>query len=84
MLRGILWVSCFIEQGRNAFLEKGIYSSKGTYISRKEIPLFCNKLSMEVNIAIEFNREKYDLNCKSISCLVWQKFLPITISKKYL
>ena len=32
--------------------------------------LFCNKLSMEVNIAIEFNREKYDVNCKPISCLL--------------
>ena len=73
MLRGVLWVSCFIEQGRNSFLEKGIYSSKETYISKKEMTLFCNKLSMEVNIAIEFNREKYDVNCKPISCLLWQK-----------
>ena len=29
---------------------------------KKEITKFCNKLSMKVNLPIEFNREKYDFS----------------------
>ena len=38
---------------------KGIYSSKGTYVRvEKEITKFCNKISMKVNLLVEFNGEK--------------------------
>ena len=38
---------------------KGIYSSKGTYVRvKKEITKFCNKISMKVNLLVEFNGEK--------------------------
>ena len=32
---------------------------------KKEITKFCNKLSMKVNLLVEFNRKKYNLNYKS-------------------
>ena len=41
------------------FMLKGIYSSKGTYVRvKKEITKFCNKISMKVNLLVEFNGEK--------------------------
>ena len=33
----------------------------GAYVRKKETTKFCNKLSMKVNLPLEFNREKYDL-----------------------
>ena len=43
-----------------------IYPREGNMCeSKKEITNFCNKLFMKVNIPVEFNREKYNLNFKS-------------------
>ena len=47
-----------LNEGENCFLEKGIYSSKGAYLGVK-------KENMKVNLLVEFNREKYNLNYKS-------------------
>ena len=44
---------------RNLFIQGNIFESK------KIIIKFCNKLSMKVNLLVEFNREKHNLNYKS-------------------
>ena len=49
----------------NFFRSKGIYSSKGTYVRKKELSKFCNKLSMKVNLPVEFNRENMTLQKQS-------------------
>ena len=48
-------------EGKNCFLSNGIYSSLRV---KKEIIKSCNKLSMKVDLLVEFNREKYNLNYK--------------------
>ena len=38
-----------------------MYSSKGTCVRIKKEIKFCNKPSMQVNLLVEFHREKYNL-----------------------
>ena len=46
---------------KKEFIQGNIYESK------KEITKFCNKLPMKINLLVEVNNEKYNLNCtKSI------------------
>ena len=55
-----------IKDGENCFQQRGVYSSKGSSVrKKKEIRKFCKKLSMNVNLPVEYNAEKYDLNYKS-------------------
>ena len=53
---------CFVKRRRKLFPIKRNYSSKETYVRvNKEITKFCNKLSMKVNLSVEFDKEKYKL-----------------------
>ena len=53
---------CFVKRRRKLFPIKRNYSSKETYVRvNKEITKFCYKLSMKVNLSVEFDKEKYKL-----------------------
>ena len=53
---------CFVKRRRKLFPIKKNYSSKETYVRvNKEITKFCYKLSMKVNLSVEFDKEKYKL-----------------------
>ena len=50
----------------NCFLQKGIYLCKEKYVRvKEETTKLCDKLYMKMNLSIEFNRKKYNLNYKS-------------------
>ena len=58
---------------KTVLCEKGIFSFTGRNVRvKKEITKFCNKLVMKASLAVEFNREKYNLNCKSHFYKKWK------------
>ena len=45
--------------------EEFIHPKDHLWEKKKEIRKFCKKISMNVNLPVEYNAEKYDLNYKS-------------------
>ena len=55
----------FIKQGRELFSLKSNLAIQGNILRAKKKTKFCNKLSMKVNLLVEFNREKCNLSYKA-------------------
>ena len=53
-----LQLSVLLNEREKCFMWNGIYLSKETYVRVKKEIKFCGKLSMKVNLLVEFNREK--------------------------
>ena len=57
---------CIIKRGRKLFSVKRNSLIKGNIsVSKNKEIIFYNVLSLKINLLVEFNREKYNLNYKS-------------------